>query len=107
MNKQGEHKLIKVCIPDLTVYADSVIVFGMGDEDKCVDRVNYAYELTEKGKAYYKKAGFDKFLPNYNKDENDRSKNNVNIKLPPVSTGLPDVRLKEENSKPFEIDDNN
>jgi len=30
MNSKGDHKLIKVCIPDLK-YIDSVIVFGMGD----------------------------------------------------------------------------
>jgi len=37
----------------------------MEETELCGDRVQTAYDLTEKGKAYYKKAGFEKFAPNY------------------------------------------
>lgn len=35
----------------------------MGDKDTCADKIQTAYDLTEKGIRYYKKAGFNKFLP--------------------------------------------
>jgi len=36
MNPQGEHKLIKTCVPQRT---DIVICFGMEETEQCVDRV--------------------------------------------------------------------
>jgi len=49
--------------------------------------------LTEKGKAYYKKAGFDKFLPSYNKEVEKKKPYDPEIKLPPL--GMPEIRMKE------------
>jgi len=47
MNPSGEHKLVKVCVPKRS---DIVIVFGMEENDLCAERVQIAYDLTEKGK---------------------------------------------------------
>jgi len=47
MNPSGDHKLIKVCVPKRN---DIVFVFGMEETALCADRIQIAYDLTEKGK---------------------------------------------------------
>jgi len=47
MNPSGDHKLVKVCVPKRN---DIVICFGMDENGLCADRVQTAYDLTEKGK---------------------------------------------------------
>jgi hypothetical protein len=44
MNPTGDHKLVKVCIPE----KDGVIVFGMDTTEKCLGREKFALEIEKK-----------------------------------------------------------